>query len=136
MTKTKLFKPKGSRFWKLFVENDDTNNIDISKTEIAFIPKRRQLMINNFDATYIYDFVLQAWMRGHELGTGGITTTNMVLDQNEDLTFIRNNNNDAVVEKWQETPQSHTDANAGEAFTYTTRNMDFDEPAVRKKLYN
>ena len=84
---------------------------------------------------FIYDFVLRAWMKG--LGkitifrtsnnTNFTNMTNFALDGNQDLIYL--SNDDCDIMTWN--PSSSLSGN----FLYTTKDIDFGQPSVRKKIY-
>ena len=100
----------------------------MSSAHIAYIPKKRQLLIKNENTdVFIYDFVLRAWMKGSSKIPVTTNMTNFVLDGNQDLLYLTNNDSDRVT--WN--PEVASSA----AFVYRTKDIDFGQPAVRKKIY-
>ena len=104
---------------------EDTDSIHC---HIAYIPKKRQILIkNHLSDVHIYDFVLRAWMKGSSKIPITTNMTNFVLDGNQDLLYLSNTDSDRVT--WNPEAASST------AFVYQTKDIDFGEPGVRKKIY-
>ena len=125
--------------WEAFITDGEDGSSDDSITEnahISYIPKKRQLLIKNENTdVFIYDFVLRAWTKGVSKinilrGSNNAVETNMTnfaIDNNQDLIYITND--DCDIAKWN--PASSTSTN----FLYQTKDIDFGEPSVRKKIY-
>jgi len=117
--------------WETFITKDDA---DMSECHIGYIPKRRQVLISNEDRDiFMYDFVLRSWTRGDnkldvQSGTG-TNRTNLALDGNQDLFFINGESNLIRIQKWNDNSSSST------GFKYLTKDIDFGQPAVRKKIH-
>ena len=130
---TNLLEKNGMRLisesdWETFITTGDA---DMSEAHIGYIPKKRQLLIKTFHASaadiFIYDFVLRAWMKGSSKITIATNMTNFALDGNQDLIYL--SNTDADVMTW------NPDAATSTGFLYQTKDIDFGEPSVRKKIY-
>ena len=117
--------------WEAFItdgEDGSSDDADMSSAHIGYIPKKRQLLIKNENTdVFIYDFVLRAWMKGSSKIPITTNMTNFVLDGNQDLLYLSNNDSDRVT--W------NPDAASSNAFVYQTKDIDFGEPGVRKKIY-
>ena len=125
--------------WEAFItdgEDGSADDLTMQHAQIAYVPKKRQLLIKNMDKSiFIYDFVLRAWMKG--LGkitifrtsnnTNFTNMTNFALDGNQDLIYLTNDDCDIMT--WN--PSSSLSGN----FLYTTKDIDFGQPSVRKKIY-
>ena len=125
--------------WEAFItdgEDGSADDLTMQHAQIAYVPKKRQLLIKNMDKSiFIYDFVLRAWMKG--LGkitifrtsnnTNFTNMTNFALDGNQDLIYL--SNDDCDIMTWN--PSSSLSGN----FLYTTKDIDFGQPSVRKKIY-
>jgi len=126
---TNLLEKDGMRLisesdWESFITASDT---DMSEAHIGYIPKKRQLLIKSYNKdVFIYDFVLRAWQKG--IGSIVVNTnmTNFAL-KDEDLIYLTNT--DSVIKKW------NPDSAASGTFVYETKDIDFGEPGVRKKIY-
>ena len=129
---TNLLEKSGIRLisesdWGTFIK-DGTDDTDMSSAHIGYIPKKRQLLINNENKdVFIYDFVLRAWMKGSSKITINTNMTNFALDGNQDLVYLSNTDSDVMT--W------NPDAAASSGFVYQTKDIDFGEPGVRKKIY-
>jgi hypothetical protein len=120
--------------WETFVTSSGDG--DMSEAHIGYIPKRRHLLIKNrAKDVFIYDFVLGAWTEGAGrisiLTAGNNTTstnmTNFALDGNQDLIYITQDT--SWIATWNSSPASSGN------FLYTTKDIDFGQPSVRKKIY-
>jgi hypothetical protein len=101
---------------------------DMSSAMIGYIPKKKQILIKNENNDiYIFDFVLRAWTSGSGRITESTAMTNFALDADQNLFYI--DNTTTVRKTWQTSPQSTT------ALIYQTPDIDFGEPAIRKKIY-
>tara|TARA_R100001594_G_scaffold21633_1_gene41747 strand:+ start:1895 stop:5107 length:3213 start_codon:yes stop_codon:yes gene_type:complete len=97
-------------------------------SHIGYIPKKRQLLILTASHEYhIYDFVLKSWFKGRIIRTDQTTMTNFALDSNQDLFFLSGTT--SVSMKWDPSPASSLN------FELQTKDIDFGEPGVRKKIY-
>ena len=118
--------------WEAFItdaEDVSADDGDMSSAHIGYIPKKRQLLIKNENTdVFLYDFVLRAWMKGSEKVTlSSSVMTNFALDEDQDLFFLSSTDSD--VHTWL--PASK----ASSGFLYQTKDIDFGEPGVRKKVY-
>jgi len=129
---TNLLEKKGMRLisesdWETFIK-DGTDDTDMSSAHIAYVPKKRQLLIKNENTdVYIYDFVLRAWMKGASKITVNTNMTNFVLNGNQDLIYLSNTASDIMT--WS------PDSSASSGFVLRTRDIDFGDPSIRKKIY-
>ena len=115
--------------WKDFITaGGDT---DMSEAHIAYIPKKRQLLIKSFHASsaniFIYDFVLKAWTKGAGKISISTSMTNFALNGNQDLIYLTDTDSD--VNTW------NPDSSASSNFIYKSKDIDFGQPAIRKKIY-
>ena len=120
--------------WESFITDGvdgSSDDLDMGSAHIAYIPKRRQLLIKNENTDiYIYDFVLRAWMTGKEQAPGlpdDTEVTNFALNGNQELFYL--SKDDADVYTWDPSPT------AASNFIYITKDIDFGHPSVRKKIY-
>jgi len=130
---TNLLEKNGMRLisesdWETFITASDA---DMSEAHIGYIPKKRQLLIKRYHASsadiFIYDFVLKAWMKGETKANITTNMTNFALDSDQDLFYLSAGNSSIVT--WN--PSSAV----ANSFLYTTKDIDFGEPGVRKKIY-
>jgi hypothetical protein len=78
---------------------------------------------------YLYDMVTQSWSTGNHNGTYkyiDATKTNAITDWNDDLIYVHTA---GPVVKWDDTSKITT------AFNFTTRDIDFKNPAQKKRVY-
>ena len=118
--------------WEAFItdgEDGSADDTDMSSAHIAYIPKRRQILIKNENTDIlIYDLLLRAWTKGiGKITISDSKMTNFALDSDQDLFYITNN--DSTIATFN--PNSKTSNN----FVYTTKDIDFGQPSVRKKIY-
>jgi hypothetical protein len=123
----------GESDWESFITSNDAN---MSEAHIGYIPKKRHLLIKNYDKdVFIYDFVLRAWTKGvgriiiQRIANNSNNTnmTNFALDGDEDLIYITNDA--SSIATWNPSPDDSGN------FLYTTKDIDFGQPSVRKKIY-
>ena len=129
---TDLLEDQGMRKLNL---SDPTNGwstfIGSSSNEIiGFNPVKRQLIVKGDSSdVYIYDMVTKSWTKS---GTSMITTnhSNFVNDpaDNKLLVFSDDSPTDSIM-VWNDAPT------ADKSIVITTKDIDFGEPAVRKKVY-
>ena len=113
--------------WETFIK-DGTDDTDMSSAHIGYIAKRRQLLIKNENSdVFIYDLVLRAWTKGIGKITVSTNMTNFALDSDQDLFYVTHT--DSTIRTWN--PNSSTCSN----FLYISKDIDFGEPSVRKKIY-
>ena len=117
--------------WEAFItdgEDGSSDDLDMSSAHIGYIPKKRQLLIKNKNKNvFIYDFVLKAWMKGSVKIPITTAMTNFAIDGDQNLFYI--NATDSGKVTWTPTPSGSS------AFVYKTKDLDFGEPGVRKKIY-
>tara|TARA_R100000152_G_C6781969_1_gene217820 strand:+ start:1333 stop:4731 length:3399 start_codon:yes stop_codon:yes gene_type:complete len=98
---------------------------------IAYIPNKRQILItNNIGDALFYDFTLSAWTKkqGFVETTDSVhSKTNFALDENQDLFYLCGTNSDIKT--------FFNDSDGTDTFSYKTRDIDFGEPGVQKKVY-
>jgi len=126
-----LLEKKGERLineadWGTFIT--DSGDTDMSEAHIGYIPKKRQLLIKNENTdVFIYDFVSMSWTKGASKIPVTTSMTNFVLDGNQNLIYITGTDSDIMT--WNPNPASSS------GFIYQTKDIDFETPAVRKKIY-
>ena len=117
--------------WEAFITDGEDGSADDATMEnahIAYIPKKRQLLIKNENTdVFIYDFVLRAWTKGSSKITIATNMTNFALDSGQNLFYITDGDSDKAL--WVPSPTTST------GFVYQTPDIDFGEPGVRKKIY-
>tara|TARA_Y100000592_G_scaffold33767_2_gene53580 strand:- start:1686 stop:4388 length:2703 start_codon:yes stop_codon:yes gene_type:complete len=114
--------------WETFIV--DSSDTDMSEAHIAYIPKRRQILIKNETTDILlYDLVLRAWTKGIDKITVSTNMTNFALDSNQDLIYVTAGN--STMKVWD----SSSNTSASGKFIYQTKDIDFGQPSVRKKIY-
>jgi len=114
------------------IQNDGTfDDATMQYAHIAYVPKTKQLLIkNNNRDCYIYDFVLLAWTFSRSTMSvygGSNKMTNFALDGDQDLFFI---------DGLQTTRKTFlTSSQSQDDFIYNTKDIDFGQPSIRKKIY-
>ncbi len=114
------------------IQNDGTfDDATMQYAHIAYIPKTKQLLIkNNNRDCYVYDFVLLAWTFSRStMSVYGSPNkmTNFALDGDQDLFFI---------DGLQTTRKTFlTSSQSQDDFIYNTKDIDFGQPSIRKKIY-
>ena len=104
-------------------------DLDLLYSHIVYVPKQGQIFVTNqIGDMFIYDFVLKAWTKG----IGKITQTaslltNFVLNKNEEVVYLSNTDSD--IHTW------NPDSSASSNFIYKSKDIDFGQPAIRKKIY-
>ena len=105
---------------------------DAIYSHIGYIPKKRQIIINNqIGDVHIYDFVLRAWMKGSAKIPVTAKRSNFAL-KDQELIYITQNassTGDVDIAQWNQ------DAASSTGFVFQTKDIDFGEPSVRKKVY-
>ena len=125
--------------WASFITEKDASDADPGGSMIGYVPKKRQLIVvkdsfNNTDSgdVYLFDMITQSWTFGDSkfIGTGGAVErkTNFVNDWNGDLVHINDEANGSVF-KWDD------GADADKNASLITKDIDFGQPSVRKKIY-
>jgi len=101
---------------------------------IGYLSKKRQLIVVDGStdgepgSIYLYDLVTQSWVEGHGKMVADAARTNLITDWNGDLIFAHTTDQGTVV-KWDDA------ADASAFVDIKTKDIDFGEPAVRKKIY-
>lgn len=118
--------------WEAFVtdgEDGSADDTDMSSAHIAYIPKRRQILIKNENTDIlIYDLLLRAWTKGiSKITISDSKMTNFALDSDQNLFYITNNDSTIATFNPNSIPSNN--------FVYTTKDIDFAQPSVRKKIY-
>ena len=99
-------------------------------SHIAYIPKKKQLIIKNRDKdAYVFDFVLKSWIyiRNIIAPVDGETHSNFALDADQNLFTISGTT--SMFTTYQTSSQD------SQALIYKTKDIDFGQPSIRKKIY-
>ncbi len=99
---------------------------------IGYLPNKRQIIVlDNISANgtiFLYDLPTQSWVRSPDEHLIAATKSNFVTDWNGDLVWTITNSSNVITRKW-------SDASAATSVDYHTKDIDFGQPAVRKKIY-
>ena len=117
--------------WSSFItdgEDGSSDDSDMSSAHIGYIPKKRQIIIKNENKDILlYDFVLKSWTKGINKITINTNMTNFAIDGSQNLIYLSNTDSDIMTFN----PESTSSSN----FSYKTKDIDFGQPAIRKKIY-
>ena len=97
---------------------------------IGFNPFKRQLIVlqgTTGDDAYVYDMVTKSWTFASSMVAFGGTLSNFINDPVDGSLLIHDGS--STLDKWSNTPASNS------YIIITTKDIDFGEPAVRKKVY-
>ena len=105
-------------------------------TMIGYVPLNKQLIVlrdcsgSSVGNIYLYDMVTQSWSIGDSKYTDSKVTTNFVNDWNGDLVLSHESSaNTITTQKWSDSATSTS------TFELTTKDIDFGQPSLRKKVY-
>ena len=107
--------------------SDDAN---MSSAMIGYVPKQNQVIIKNENKdSYVYDFTLDAWTEcgSLKMGGAGVVTTNFAVSGDNELFVISNLKSESYT--W------NADPSVSSAFSIITKDFDFGDPSIRKKIY-
>jgi hypothetical protein len=99
---------------------------------IGYIPKKRQLIVvdditaTGTGNTFLYDLVTQSWIEGSDATIVSHNLTNFITDSSSDLVYVHTT---GTVLKWDDDSEGSAD------MILTTKDFDFGQPAIRKKIY-
>ena len=106
--------------WATFIGSNE-NEI------IGFNPKKRQLIVTgNSSTVFVYDMVTKSWTQGI---SAICTDHSNFINSPEDGRLLVFDDGDDDIDDWEDTPY------ADKAIVIETKDVDFGEPAVRKKVY-
>ena len=124
--------------WDKFLRADKSLTGTRLNPMIGYVPKKRQLIVFDDITTgstadprmYLYDMVTQSWVKGANDSARliDIAKTNFVIDWNGDLIYAHTSDTGTFV-KWDDA------GDATDTIVLNTKDIDFGEPAVRKKIY-
>tara|TARA_R100001594_G_scaffold31369_2_gene58499 strand:+ start:8995 stop:11613 length:2619 start_codon:yes stop_codon:yes gene_type:complete len=101
------------------------------KPQIGYIPNKRQIIVSKGAGdsvtgdAYLFDMPTQSWVFLDTALTDSEKHSNFVVDGSNDLIYVDESGD---VKKWSPTSYSRV-------VTIKTRDLDFGQPAVRKKIY-
>ena len=140
---TNLFEKSGRQIikeneWAKFLTASKNGTSAALTPMVGYLPKKRQIIIfddidNNSTQDprmYLYDMVTQSWVKGANDGTRliDIAKTNFVIDWDGDLIYAHTSDTGTFV-KWDDA------GDATDTILLNTKDIDFGQPAVRKKVY-
>ena len=112
-----------SKVWETFF-TDSNNDGDVC---VGYIPESKQIIFASSGFVYIYNLILQAWIRSDEDTVAHIgEITNFINDYNGDLIYFVYNQ--GTIFKWDTGPDNG-------AIDITTKDIDFGSPNIRKRVY-
>ena len=129
-----LLEDKGMRkinrsTWSTFISAENFHRI-------GFNPFKRQLIVLNgtddstvLDDAYVYDMVTKSWTFSTSMISDGNTGSNFINDPVDGSLLIFDDGGETV-DKWVDTSSV-----ANVSISIKTKDIDFGEPAVRKKIY-
>ena len=110
-------------------ESDWQSFVDIPM--VGYFPRKRQLIVVDDVTTtgdgviYLYDMVTTSWTKSSAVKFSDAVKSNLINDWNGDLVHATGN----YIKKWSDASGSSS------SFTLNTKDLDFGQPAVRKKIY-
>lgn len=105
------------------------NDTSMTNTIIGYIPKKKNIIIRNANNdVLIYDFVIGSWTKGKSRLSIMNNMTNFALDEDQNIFYIDGINTNRKT--WNPSPSSSSN------FLYLSADVDFGQPAQRKKIYN
>ena len=125
--------------WAKFLTASKNGTSAVLAPMVGYLPKKRQIIIfddidNNSTADprmYLYDMVTQSWVKGDNDSSQrliDIAKTNFVIDWDGDLIYAHTSDTGTFV-KWDDA------GDATDTILLNTKDIDFGQPAVRKKVY-
>jgi len=126
-------------WYSFFTQNKDGAPDALLTPKIAYFPEKRQLLIFDHIAIggsvnpriYLYDMVTKSFTTGAVLATRVLNKnkTNFVVDWNGDVIYGIDAGSTTTFYKWSNLPV------ASDFVRFLTKDIDFGQPAVRKKVY-
>jgi len=125
--------------WDKFLRADKSLTGTRLNPMVGYVPKKRQLIVfdditNTSTADprmYLYDMVTQSWVKGAQDATYrqiDIAKTNFLTDWDNNLIYAHTSDQ-GNFRTWDDT------SDESDTFYLQTKDIDFGEPAVRKKIY-
>ena len=102
---------------------------------VGYLPKKRQIVVvkdcsaSSAGDCFLYDMVTRSWVKGDSRFNDSALKTNIITDWNNDLIYAYNNSGTPNIQKWD------PDADSTATFAFSTKDIDFGFPAIRKKIY-
>ena len=124
--------------WDKFLRSDKSTTGTRLNPMVGYVPRKRQLIVFDDITTgstadprmYLYDMVTQSWVKGANDSARliDIAKTNFVIDWDGDLIYSHTSDTGTFV-KWDDA------GDTTDTFYLRTKDIDFGQPAVRKKVY-
>ena len=101
---------------------------------IGYIPKERQIIILKSAGSeavgniFLFDIVQNSWVEGDTKFTDSVIQSNLIVDYNQDLVHAHTSDTGTIL-KWSPDPKE------SDTFAVKTKDIDFGQPSVRKKIY-
>jgi hypothetical protein len=118
------------------ISASDWNSFVTNNTIVGYVPLNKQLVILKDSSStsvgdiYFYDMVTQSWSIGDSKFTDSKNRTNFVSDWDGNLVLsYESSSNTITTQKWSDTALSSSN------FELTTKDIDFGQPSLRKKVY-
>jgi len=98
---------------------------------VGYYPRKRQIIVVDDESTtgdgaiYLYDMVTRSWTKSSDAKFSDAVKSNLINDWNGDLVHATVN----TPQQWSDTSTSTS------SFTFVTKDIDFGQPSVRKKIY-
>ena len=100
--------------------------------KIGYNPKKRQLVIisgsSTSGAAYVYDMTTKSWTYSTSM-ISDVDTRSILFNKPKDGDLLILNDGSNKIERWEDSPYSTP------SITILTKDIDFGEPAVKKKLH-
>lgn len=101
---------------------------------IGYLPNKRQIMV--FDSItsagagkiFLYDIPTQSWVNSKADLAGDEDRSNFITDWSGDLVWTLKSSSTVLTKKW-------SDTSADNPFSIKTKDIDFGQPSVRKKIH-
>ena len=103
----------------------------IDSPMVGYFPRKRQIIVvddikdDGDGAIYLYDMVTTSWTKSSDAKFADAVKSNLINDWNGDLVHATGN----YIKKWSDASVSSTH------LEFSTKDIDFGQPAVRKKIY-
>ena len=117
------------------IKESDWQSFITDTSMIGFYPKKKQLIVVKDTSTasdgdiYLFDMVTGSWVQGDSKLTDSIDYTNFINNiLTGDLVYAANTGTSTFY-SWRDTAQSSS------AVSFQTKDIDFGQPAQRKKVY-
>ena len=121
---------------KQIISASDWNSFVTNNTIVGYVPLNKQLVVLKDSSStsvgdiYLYDMVTQSWSIGDSKFTDSKNRTNFVSDWDGNLVLsYESSSNTITTQKWSDTALSSSN------FELTTKDIDFGQPSLRKKVY-